>query len=62
VNATVELSVQVDGEGFETSYERTVQTNATGGYSVTVPYPGTYTVGEETIRVSEAAVVEGETV
>ncbi|PSQ53019.1 hypothetical protein BRD20_04800 [Halobacteriales archaeon SW_8_65_20] len=61
-NTTVELSVQVDGEGFEASYERTVQTNATGEYRVTVPYPGTYTVGEETVRVSEAAVVEGETV
>ncbi|KAB7519431.1 STT3 domain-containing protein [Halosegnis rubeus] len=61
-NETIELSVPISGEGFEATYERTVQTNATGAYSVTVPYPGTYTIGGETVDVSEAAVQAGETV
>ena len=61
-NETIEVSVPVASEGFEATYERTVQTNATGAYSVTVPYPGTYTIGGETVEVSEEAVRAGETV
>ncbi|WP_075937144.1 STT3 domain-containing protein [Halosegnis longus] len=61
-NETVAVSVSVAGEGFETTYERTVQTNGAGEYSVTVPYAGTYTIGETTAEVSEEAVGSGETV
>ncbi|MDZ7746874.1 MAG: STT3 domain-containing protein [Halobacteriales archaeon] len=49
-NETVELSVSVAGDGFETTYERTVQANATGSYRVTVPYSGTYTIGGRRCR------------
>lgn len=33
-----------------------------GELSVTVPYPGEYTVGDETLEVSASAVETGETV
>ncbi|RNJ27081.1 STT3 domain-containing protein [Halosegnis longus] len=61
-NETVAMSVSITGEGFETTYERTIETNGAGEYSVTVPYAGTYTVGETTVQVSENAIEAGETV
>jgi hypothetical protein len=33
--------------------------NPTGNYSVTVPYPGVYRIGDSEVRVTEAAVRNG---
>ena len=57
---TVSTSVEVDAAAF--TYERTATVGSDGRVSVTVPYPGTYTVDGESVTVSEAAVLEGRTV
>lgn len=54
---TVTTNVAIDGATFV--YEREVATNDTGNYSVTVPYPGTYSVGEHQTSVSEDDVTSG---
>ncbi|MFD1646071.1 STT3 domain-containing protein [Haloarchaeobius litoreus] len=56
---TVETTFTVDGETY--TYERTVERNGAGVYELTVPYAGDYTLGDETIAVSESAVAEGGT-
>lgn len=61
-NATVSATVTVDVRGTEFTYRRTVETGPDGRYQFTTPYPGTYTVGDATVTVPEAAVVDGEPV
>ncbi|WP_158055594.1 STT3 domain-containing protein [Halorussus halophilus] len=56
---TVTLSKRVKIDGATFTYERTVSVNKDGTYSVTVPYPGTYTVGDNTVKVPESAVQNG---
>lgn len=62
-NATVSLSTDVAIPNDEFRYERQVETNADGSFSIGVAYPGTYelTTEEETliIEVSEGAVING---
>jgi dolichyl-diphosphooligosaccharide--protein glycosyltransferase len=62
-NATVTLSTNVSVPGADFAYERQVQTNATGAFSVTVANPGTYDLRtdeqEWTVEVSEAGVMNG---
>jgi len=58
---TVTVSTTVTIPNAEFTYRRVV--SATNGtYSVTVPYPGDYSVGNETVTVPEGAVFEGRTV
>ncbi|WP_436344530.1 MFS transporter [Natronorubrum sp. FCH18a] len=57
---TVSTSVSVDGESF--TYERAVTVGEDGRLAVTVPYAGTYSVGDDSVDVTESAVLEGETV
>ncbi|MFC7156799.1 STT3 domain-containing protein [Halomarina halobia] len=58
-SVTVETGVEIDGASF--AYERRAAVEG-GTFRVTVAYPGTYSVGGETVYVSEAAVEEGRTV
>ncbi|MFC7114582.1 MFS transporter [Natronoarchaeum sp. GCM10025703] len=59
-SVTVATEVRVDGRTLE--YERTVESDGEGRFGVTIPYAGEYTVADETVTVTEAAVVDGETV
>jgi|GEM_PF-993339 len=52
--------VTIPGGSFE--YYRAVHPVENGVYEVTVPYPGTYTVGNTTVRVNRTTVREGATV
>lgn len=61
-NATTALSRPVDVPGASFTYERQVRTNAAGEYAVTVPYPGEYTLWNETVGVSERNVTAGQRV
>lgn len=54
---TVRTNVEVDGASF--AYERRVRTGPNGNFSVTVPYPGTYAVGNRTVVVPEKAPESG---
>ncbi|WP_254545784.1 STT3 domain-containing protein [Halomarina pelagica] len=58
-SVAVETGVEIDGASF--AYERRA-TVEDGTVRVTVAYPGTYSVGGETVYVSEAAIEEGRTV
>ncbi len=62
-NATVSLSTDVSIPNDEFTYERQVQADASGNFSVTVPNPGTYELSttEETwtVEVSESSVMNG---
>ncbi|SDM91781.1 dolichyl-diphosphooligosaccharide--protein glycosyltransferase [Halogranum gelatinilyticum] len=55
----VTASTEVDVEGETFDYENTVQVASDGTFSVTVPYPGEYHIGDETYVVESEAVVEG---
>jgi len=55
---TTGTDVRLDGQTF--TYERAADVRY-GIYEVAVPYPGNYSVGGETIRVSEADVRRGRT-
>jgi len=57
---TVETTVEVDETSF--SYEREVTVDDEGRLSVTVPYAGSYRVGDDHVEVSERDVLDGETV
>ncbi|AQL43338.1 hypothetical protein BV210_11840 [Halorientalis sp. IM1011] len=54
---TLTQSVEVSGASF--TYERQVRTDADGEYAVTVPYPGEYSLWNETVSVSERNVTAG---
>jgi len=54
---TVSTDVTIDGASF--TYTRDVRTDATGIYSVTIPYPGEYTFGDARFDVSSPSVREG---
>ncbi|WP_157689307.1 STT3 domain-containing protein [Haloplanus rallus] len=57
---TVTTNQSVTGTSF--TYTRTVRTDANGDYTITVPYPGTYTVDGTRVQVPETAVRQNETV
>jgi len=59
-NSTVTVSTTVSVGGRSLQYERTVEVSEDGLYWVTVPYAGTYRIGNETVDVSGQAVDEGE--
>ena len=61
-NATVTVTTRTRVSGVQVDYEREVRTGPDGAYSVTVPYPGTYQVGEAAVEVPETAVRNGTTV
>ena len=61
-NHTVGLSADVRIDERTVTYARRTRTNATGGYAVTVAYPGEYTVGNRTVTVPLEAVESGSTV
>jgi dolichyl-diphosphooligosaccharide--protein glycosyltransferase len=56
-----ETTVTVAPEDREVTYETTT-TAEEGSFTLTVPYPGEYTVAGQSVTVSESAVFEGETV
>ncbi|MEF8786193.1 MAG: STT3 domain-containing protein [Haloarculaceae archaeon] len=62
-NATVSLATDVDIPGAAFTYERQVQTNASGAFTVDVAYPGTYELSADdqtwTVDVPEDAVMNG---
>ncbi len=58
-NTTLTIEKQVGIEGASFTYERAVSVNKLGVYEVTVPYPGTYEIGGETVTVSESQIRTG---
>ncbi|MFC7082346.1 hypothetical protein [Halorussus caseinilyticus] len=58
-NATLTVSKSVEIEGASFEYRRKVSTGPDGEFSVTVPYSGTYSVGNRTVAVPESAVQNG---
>lgn len=52
---TMETDVTLGGR--TVTYQRRVSVGADGTCRVTVPYAGAYTVGNETVQVSEQAVM-----
>ncbi|WP_276299016.1 STT3 domain-containing protein [Halorussus lipolyticus] len=54
---TVSKSVEIEGASFD--YRRAVEAGPNGNFSVTVPYPGTYSVGSRTVNVTESQVENG---
>jgi hypothetical protein len=54
----VQTSVSIPNANF--SYERYATTTPEGNVAIQVPYPGTYTAGNETVAVSPAAVETGQ--
>jgi dolichyl-diphosphooligosaccharide--protein glycosyltransferase len=61
-NETVQITTTVTLNGKSFPYNRSVKVKTDGSFSVTVPYPGTYRVGDGSVTVSEAAVQTGQTV
>ena len=61
-NTTTTLTQSVEVPGASFTYERQVRTNAAGEYAATVPYPGEYTLWNETVTVSERNVTAGQRV
>ncbi|WP_276272970.1 STT3 domain-containing protein [Haloarcula litorea] len=59
---TAETAVTLPPQGTESTYARQVFVSQNGTYQFTTPYAGTYTVGNSTVTVSEAAVRNGRTV
>ncbi|NHN48699.1 hypothetical protein G9464_14005 [Halostella sp. JP-L12] len=60
-NETVTATTEVDIGGTTVTYERTASVE-NGTYAVTVAQPGEYSVGNDTVRVSEEDVRNGTTV
>jgi len=58
-NTTVVVATTVKVSGVRIDYERRVQTDADGKYSVTVPYPGRYNVSGSEVVITEQAVLNG---
>ena len=58
-NSTVTVSKRVEIESTTFEYRRMVEVGADGNFSVTVPYPGTYKVGDQTVTVTESTVRNG---
>jgi dolichyl-diphosphooligosaccharide--protein glycosyltransferase len=58
-NETVTVSKNVEIEGASFEYRRRVTADSDGDFSVTVPYAGTYSVGNRTVEVSESAADNG---
>ncbi|WP_435176457.1 STT3 domain-containing protein [Halorussus sp. AFM4] len=58
-NATLTVSTSVDIEGASFKYSRKVEAKPDDNFSVTVPYPGTYSVENQTVQVPESAVQNG---
>ncbi|UPW01283.1 hypothetical protein M0R88_04050 [Halorussus gelatinilyticus] len=58
-NETVTLSKKVEIEGASFTYRRSITAGPDGDFSVTVPYAGTYSVGNRTVEVPESAVENG---
>ncbi|WP_135829689.1 LamG-like jellyroll fold domain-containing protein [Halorussus halobius] len=61
-NTNLTTSTEVDIEGGSFTYERAVSTNEFGIYEFTVPYSGSYDIGDRTVEVSEDDVSSGEQV
>ena len=61
-NETVTVGTTVAVDETTVSYERNVTVNTSGQFSLTVPYPGEYTVGSTQLNVTRRAVVSGNTV
>ncbi|SDZ98762.1 dolichyl-diphosphooligosaccharide--protein glycosyltransferase [Haloplanus vescus] len=61
-NTEVTVTTRQSVSGVEFTYSRTIETDATGAYSVTVPYPGEYVVNGTRVRVSETAVQQNQTI
>ncbi len=61
-NATVTATTTIEVAGTEVTYSRTTTADASGNYSVRVPYAGTYVIGGEEVTVSEEAVESGQSV
>jgi dolichyl-diphosphooligosaccharide--protein glycosyltransferase len=61
-NETIPVPTRTRVSGVRIDSEREVRTGSDGTYSVTVPYPGTYQVGETEVEVPETAVRNGTTV
>ncbi|MFC4550044.1 MULTISPECIES: STT3 domain-containing protein [Halorussus] len=58
-NETVRLSKQVNVDGTSFTYTKSTQTKADGSFLITVPYPGTYSIGDRSVTVPESAVQNG---
>ena len=54
---TVSTQISIDGQQF--TFERQAIVTENGWYATTVPNPGTYTVGNRTVEVSQADITRG---
>jgi len=61
-DTAVSVSTNQSVTGHRFTYSRTVETDASGEYSITVPYPGVYTVEGRSVQVSDEAVRRNSTV
>ena len=61
-NETVTVSKRVEIEGASFTYRRHVRAGPNGTFAVTVPYAGSYSVGDSTVEVPESAVENGRNV
>jgi len=58
---TVTAGTEVTVSEVSFPYQQAATVDEEGAFELTVPYPGTYTVGETEVSVSESAVVAGDT-
>ncbi|WP_436930053.1 hypothetical protein [Halosimplex halobium] len=58
-NESVVAETEVDIPGTAFTYRNQVTAGADGRYSITVPYPGSYEIGDQSVTVSKTAVREG---
>ncbi|QLH81255.1 laminin G [Halosimplex pelagicum] len=61
-NESFVVETAVDVPGAEFTYRHLVTAGPDGQYAVTVPYPGSYEIGNHSVSVSATAVREGENV
>ncbi|WP_254272336.1 STT3 domain-containing protein [Haloarcula marina] len=60
--SSVDVSTSVLIRGEIVTYNRTVSTGQSGGFSVIVPYTGQYRIGNRSLNVTEEMVVNGQSV
>jgi len=59
---TVDITTDIEVDGYEYTYTRTATVGENGEFRVRVAYPGTYIVGNRTVGVTATEVTKGESV
>lgn len=58
-DSSLRVSTQVEIRGTQFDYERQIDRDLNGNFTVTVPYPGEYVIGDQRVTVSAEAVMNG---